>query len=495
MTKTILRPYQVAAVDAIRRAAAEGERGAILQLATGAGKTAIFCNLLKGAYAKGRCAIMCVKGKALVHQASERLFREGVPHGIYQGENSRHANERIQLCSIDTLYRRQEAPPADLIVIDECHLSHSDGYRWLLARYDRAFILGTSATPNHRAGMRHLGSRLVRTASITELIKDGYLVGGRYFVPHVPNLRGIAKSGGDFNGKELSSRLSDDSEFTASAAKVWSANLRGISCLVYAVSVEHARVLADGIRGVGGKCHVLTAATPDGQRRDYIGGLKRGEIDCLVSIGVLTTGVDIPSLRAILCCRPTESYNLWIQILGRATRPYHIKENFLCYDLSGNLHRHGPIESEHICDLDGFTEPAAISIKTCRECYATFESGPDACPSCGASLAEVRARSTGKRIHGLTDNDETHEVTVEPWELALPELVARAKQMGLRKGWVYHTLKAKYGDEMADKAWPRIRSQKKWPVKARANMHAWSKKSWLDAEHATIVASGKIKVV
>ncbi len=467
MAETVLRPYQVAAVAEIRRHAAVGGQGAILQLATGAGKTACFADVLKGAYRKGKCAIMTVRGKNLVWQASERLTREGVPHGIWQGENTRDTHERIQICSVDTLFARKAAPRADLIVIDECHLAHSDGYRWLLAQYPGVFKLGVSATPHNARGMRHCGDKLVRTATITELIRDGYLVGGRYFVPSVPNLRGVKKSGGDYSGKDLSRRLSDDSEFTASAAKVWSGNLRGKSCLVYAVSVEHAGILADGIRGVGGKCDVVSASTPDAKRRGLIGGLERGEIDCLVSVGVLTTGVDIPSLRAILCCRPTESYNLWIQILGRGTRPSLGKEHFLCFDLSGNLYRHGPIEAELPADLDGLAEPPGVAIKTCRECYATFESGPNACPGCGASTAEVRERKTGARIHGLTDNDETREVKIEAWELALPELVAKAKARGWRKGAIYHNLKARFGDEIADRAWPRIRSLKKWPVKAR----------------------------
>jgi DNA repair protein RadD len=470
--KTILRPYQLDAVTAIRCIAAYGEKGAILQLPTGSGKTACFCDVLKGAYKKGKHAIMVVRGKDLVRQASDRLTREGVPHGILQADNSKDTHQRILVCSVDTLYARRMAPKADLVVIDECHLSHSDGYRWLFEQYQEAFKLGVSATPHHRKGMRHIGNRLVRTASINELITRGFLVGGRYFVPYIPNLRGIKKSGGDFNGKELSARTSADAELTASASKIWSAHLRGKSTIVYGVSVEHCRILADGLRGAGARCELITANTKDGVRRDYIRRLENGELDCLVSVGVLTTGIDIPSLRAVLCCRPTESYNLWIQILGRGTRPFPGKEHFLCFDLSGNLYRHGPIESEIICDLDELGTAERLKLKTCMGCYATFETGPEACPCCGASTAEVRERETGKRIHGLTENDDVREVAVEPWEAELGELIARAKEKQMRKGWVYHTLKAKYGDQAADAAWPRIRAQKKWPVKARATMPA-----------------------
>ncbi len=472
----ILRPYQVAAVTEIRQHAARGGTGVILQLATGAGKTACFCDVLKGAHAKGKTAIMVVRGKALVHQASERLSREGVPHGIYQGEKTKDVHEKILICSIDTLYSRRVAPAANLIVIDECHLAHSEGYRWLLSCFTNVFRIGVSATPHHKDGMRHIADKLVRTASIVDLIRDGYLVGARYFVPYVPNLRGVKKSGGDYVGKDLSRRSVDDIELTASAAKVWNAHLRGKSTLVYAVSVEHARVLDTSLREAGAKTEIVVANTPDGQRRDYIRGLENGTIDAIVSVGVLTTGVDIPSLKAILCCRPTKSYNLWIQILGRATRPFPGKNVFECYDLSGNLIEHGPIEAELIADLDGFAEPAKIKIKTCPACYATFESGPTECPACGHDLTETRERTTGKRVHGLTDNEEIHEIKVEAWELDLPGLVERAKLHGHRKGAIYHIIKARYGDDIADKAWARIRSLRKWPVKVQGSTPALSRK-------------------
>lgn len=455
------------AVTKIRMHAAKKGSGAILHMATGAGKTACFADVLKGAHAKGKCAIMVVKGKALVHQASDRLRREGVPHGIYQGGNSRNTHERILVCSIDTMYARRTAPAAELVVIDECHMAHSDGYYWFLEQYPNAFKLGVSATPHHKKGMTHIGDTIVCPIKINELIAQGYLVGGKYFIPYIPDLHGIKKTQGDFNTNELSKRSSGDEELTANAAKVWDNNLRGKSTICYAVSVIHAGILKAGLQAVGAKVEIITATTKDHERKRIIAELESGAIDIIASVGVLTTGVDIPSLRAILCCRPTESYNLWVQILGRGTRPYPGKEYFLVYDLSGNLRRHGPIEAERPASLTGIPDEIKISTKTCQECYAVNDADQTECIACGASLATVRVRESGKRVHGLTDNDEIKEYTIEPWELHLPFLVEKAKEKGMRKGWIYHTMKSKFGDEIADRSWPRIRSLKKWPLVAR----------------------------
>lgn len=483
---TVLRPYQTTAAAEIRAWARKYPgNGAVLQMPTGAGKTAVFCELLKAAHKKGGYALMAVRGKALVHQAAQRLAREGVPHGIYQGEKSRNTAEKILVCSIDTLYRRKVAPHANLIVLDECHLTLSDSYKWFLSQYPKAFKLGVSATPHHKDGMRHIGDKLIYPASFADLVKQGYLVGARYFVPYVPDLKGVEKSGGDYNTGKLGERSIADEELTANAAMVWDRHLRGVSTLLFAVSVEHARVLSGALAARGARVATITADTPDAERKVTLDALEDGRLDVVASVGVLTTGVDLPSLRAIICCRPTDSYNLWIQILGRGTRPYDKKKHFLCYDLSGNLLRYGPIEAEIVADLDGVAPVPKMALKHCLSCFAIFpaaELDDGACPECGDEMPKRDRKSGGQRVHGLTDNAEVVEKIVEPWEMRLPTLVARAREKGLKKGWVYYMLKGEFGEEVASKAWPRVRALKKWDTRSKT-VDALARQAGAAAKH------------
>jgi len=483
--QTKLRPYQVTAVTEIRRHAASGGTGAVLQMPTGSGKTAVFCDLIMGAHNKGKCAIMAVRGKALVHQASERLTREGVPHGIYQGAKTKGTEHRVLVCSIDTLARRGVAPHADLIVLDECHLTHSDSYKWFLGQYPDTFKLGVSATPHHKDGMKHIGDKLIYPITINDLIAQGFLCGARYFMPYIPDLKGVKKTKGDFNAKALAQKSLDDEALTANAAKVWDNNLRGISTLAYAVSVAHADAIKSSLDQAGCRATTITAKTPDAERSASIAELEAGNVDVIVSVGVLTTGVDIPSLGAILCCRPTESYNLWIQILGRGTRPYPGKDNFLVYDLSGNLLRHGPIESERVTLISGEeVESNPVKLVICTECFATFEKAPGVtcCPACQTDIPEANTpRVAGTRVHGLTDNDRVVEYIVEPWEREMTEHIRIAQDRGYKKGWIRHRIADLYGEEVAARAWKRIKVLKKWPVKNKAQtqlMQSLSNSFW-----------------
>lgn len=357
------------------------------------------------------------------------------------------------------------------LIIGNCHLTLSDSYKWFLAQYPKAFKLGVSATPHHKDGMRHIGDKLIYPASFADLVSQGYLVGGRYFVPYIPDLTGVEKSGGDFNTGKLGAKSIADEHLTANAAMVWDRHLRGVPTLLYAVSVEHAGVLARALSAKGARVATVTADTPDDERKRVIDDLSAGRLDVLASVGVLTTGVDIPPLRAILCCRPTDSYNLWIQILGRGTRPFKGKKHFLCYDLSGNLLKHGPIEAELIADIDGFPPVPKTALKMCDSCFAIFpaaEVEDGCCPECEADLPKRIRTAGGKRIHGLGDDKEMVEKIVEPWEMRLPTLLARAREKGLKKGWVYHMIRGEFGEEVAAKAWPRIRNLKKWDTRRTA---------------------------
>lgn len=114
----MLRPYQRRALEKVREHFSRGGKKALLRMPTGAGKTVCFCEVLKGAYNKSKPALFIVKGRNLVSQASARLKREDVPHGVIMGSNA--TADLIQVASIDTLYARKLTPPAEIIVIDEC---------------------------------------------------------------------------------------------------------------------------------------------------------------------------------------------------------------------------------------------------------------------------------------------------------------------------------------------------------------------------------------
>lgn len=98
------------------------------------------------------------------------------------------------------------------------------------------------------------------------------------------------------------------------------ANLWG-KTLVFAVSIDHANRLAELLGRAGAKAKALHSATAD--RYATLEWFKQqavGSPTVLVSVGMLTEGVDLPDARTAFLARPTTSPILMRQMVGRVLR-------------------------------------------------------------------------------------------------------------------------------------------------------------------------------
>jgi superfamily II DNA or RNA helicase len=375
----ILRPYQSKGLEEIREHYSRGEKRVLLHLATGAGKTLLFSVMLKKVHEKDRKALLVVRGRALVDQASQRLFREGVPHGVVMANHWNYRpKERIQVCSIDTITRRGMKLEADMIVIDEAHMAASLSYRKLINQYPDAYFLSVTATPYLKSGLRHLADHVVYPISIEDLIANGYLVAPRYFsFPTDVDLGDVEidKKTGDYNQIQLGAAVNKSLTLCGDIVKHWFSHARDRPTIAFAVNVKHSKSIANQFKDAGVCAEHMDADTPEDERRWILEGLRAGKIKVVSNVGILCTGVDIPEVTALIMARPTKSKNLWIQQVGRGTRIYPDKKNFIVLDHASNVMQHGPIEDEEPCNLDGHgkpPKPKGTMIK-CPKCFCTID--------------------------------------------------------------------------------------------------------------------------
>lgn len=453
------RPYQTESLEAIRENYAKGIKRVMLHLATGAGKTYTFCKMLKQAYEKGTPSLVVVRGVKLIEQASRRLAAEGVPHGIYQGSNSRGHHHIVQVCSIDTLYRQKKAPQAKFLVIDEAHQTGGEAYKWFLEQYKDAYILGVSATPHLRRGLRHIADALVYPISIKELMIDKYLVEPKYYSCDVPNLDQVRIKQGEFNEKQLEVVMRK----TALKGNIplhYKRFADGRPALMFAVTVEHSKLLVEQLRSAGIPAEHVDAKSSDEERQQKIDDLTAGRIKVLSNVGILTTGFDCPPVSCLILARPTMSYNLHIQMIGRGTRTFAGKTDFIVLDHAGNVARHGPIEDERAASLDERPkqEVSAPSMLTpCIRCGFFFHNANKFCPQCGEENANAPKRNTK-----MDENVTLKEIFVENVEVFFNRLKVIAKQRGYKKWWILQELRTKFGQEVADQYQPVVYKMKQW---------------------------------
>ena len=92
--------------------------------------------------------------------------------------------------------------------------------------------------------------------------------------------------------------------------------------LLFAATVEHARLIATVLRARGLSAGFVTGETPPLERSRTIQRFLASddEPQVLCNFGVLTTGFDAPAVSAAVIARPTRSLVLYSQMVGRAIR-------------------------------------------------------------------------------------------------------------------------------------------------------------------------------
>lgn len=455
-----LRPYQEKAIDEIRAHFAAGRKHGILHLDTGSGKTTIFSHILKECLSRQKHSVMVVRGRMLVEQASQRLFREDTDHGVYMAGHWRYRpNRYVQIASIDTIRSRSIRPPADFIVVDECHESNSKSFLNFLNHYPDAYILGVTATPYDKGGLQHLGDFIVRPITFNELVRLQHLVAPKYFAPENYDFSKVKVYRGDYSTPELNEFM-NRSSLVGDLVENWKLLGQNRPTLCFAVSVEHSKNIAAQFVASGIPAAHCDADTTEEVRNSCIQKLSTGEIKILSNVGLFCRGVDLPFLSCITLAIATKSLNKYIQICGRGTRPFPGKKDFLILDHGNNVMRHGFIETERQAIIEPVTNKKDLvpRIFTCEHCYAVVESLP--CTECGK---EPTVNAIKKRLleiqpgilKELTKQKMFENIKPIQVQMEINRLKEIQLEKGYKSGWVYHRLKNKFGETIASKYYSR----------------------------------------
>jgi DNA repair protein RadD len=376
-----LRPYQVTDIERLRGEYATGKRAVIYQLATGGGKTVVFSKVISSAVDKGKKVAVVCHRRELINQASDKLTWCGVAHGIQAAGLDRDHDAPVQVCSIQSIINRLETlPQFDFIVLDECHHAVAATWAAFLLSQPKAKILGVSATPVRLDG-KGLGSHcggffdsIVCGPAVTELTTLGYLAPVVVYDGHKIDVSGLRKVAGDWaGGDELAKRASvvtgdAVAEYArhCAAPQMESDARQGIakpsggaqgaamrSALCFCVTVAHAQEVAAAFREAGYRAAMVSGATPKIERDDLLAAIGDGRLDVLTSCELISEGLDVPSVGAVILLRPTASLAMARQQVGRGMRPKADGSPLIVLDHAGNIDRHGDVDEPIEWNLDG----------------------------------------------------------------------------------------------------------------------------------------------
>ena len=464
-----LRDYQLRAIEQLRSAVRARKRRILLCAPTGSGKTVIAAQLLIQSIAKGKRILFLAHRRELIRQPFTKLMRFGVPPehmgiemaGIGYPTNAelppltgaeteqelwdlyaaRRPQAPLQIASIQTLANRVR-PPADLIVIDEAHRSMAKSYRTLVDAYPQAVLLGLTATPVRKDGqsLGDLYQNLVVAASYSEIAADGHLLTPTVWSTAAqPDLSDVATRGGDYVPGQLEEKV-NTTHLVGDIVEHYIRHHVGPT-LVFATGIAHSQAIAARLKAAGVRAEHLDGTTKTAIRDQLVAQLATGEIEAICNCDVLCEGTDIPQVGTVILARPTKSVRIYLQQVGRGSRPW-MDQPFIVLDHAGCALAHGlPQEArEWSLETKKKARKKAKAIPTTRECPSCFRVIPRnvrECPSCGEVLAQEH--EPPEEVDGEL---QLLESMPEPkrWKHVKEEWAERnAKRViPLRPGWCYH---------------------------------------------------------
>lgn len=393
------RSYQVEAVSAIYTYFGNNTGNPVVAMPTGTGKSVVIAMFLESVfkYYPNQRVMILTHVKELIQQNYEKLMSlwAFAPAGVYSaGLNRRDVHAPITFAGIGSVAKNWAMfGHVDLVIIDEAHLvspTEATMYQVFLAglmsRNPNLKVIGLTATPwrlghgkitdpvKNDKGEEVPGIFTDLCFDITGIEAFNRLIAEGYLAPLVPkstatklDVDGVHMRGGEFIQSELQTAV-DKTDITIAAVKeAMELGYNRRSWLVFAAGVEHAIHTAEIMNDLGIPTVAIHSKMTDRERDDAIRKFKSGHYRAAVNNNVLTTGFDHPAIDLILCLRPTASAVLWVQMLGRGTRPCEGKENCLVLDFANNTRRLGPINDPVVPRRKG-EKGGDAPVKECPVC-------------------------------------------------------------------------------------------------------------------------------
>jgi len=375
-----IRYYQEAAVKSAIQKITRGDKRVLLTLATGTGKTHIAFNivwrLIKSGYFKR--ALFLTDRNFLRNQAYN-VFEpfDDARAFIENGKTPKHQQvffsiyQALDLIGESGKKVYEEYPPNffDLIIIDECHRSAFGDWHGILKYFSSAVHLGMTATPKRADNIddyKYFGEP-VYTYSYGQGVQDGYLApfvvhriltnvdrDGRLSIQEAKELGAEVVPSPDtelqdeYTQKEFERRITLPDR-THEIAKHLAKLLRTFGptqkTMVFCVDSDHADLMAKELQnefadlGYSDFAASIIARNNDINEAAYerFRDSEKPTPVIATTVDLLTTGVDVPSVRNIVIIKPISSKIVFKQIIGRGSRldPLTNKSFFRIIDYIG----------------------------------------------------------------------------------------------------------------------------------------------------------------
>lgn len=395
----------------------------LVSMATGTGKSLVMAMFVWGMLARWPHLRMMqvTHAKELIAGNYGELMSlwPAAPAGVYSaGLGERNTRAQVTFAGIQSVHARPASfGHIDFLLVDEAHTisaNEKTTYMKFIAalrtKNPNLIVIGFTATP-----FRMTSGLLVDGDMFDEVVYDigggesfVWAVDEGYLIRPVPKYPGFQLDSdavrivaGDFDNRAASQAMQDQDilERAVDTCIALGTEQGRQSWLHFCQSIEDAELVADMFTYKGHPHEAVHSKRTD--RDEVLKVFAEGGLRGVTNKNILTTGYNNPAIDLIGMLRLTRSPGLWVQMIGRGTRPIWMpgfnidtkqgrldsvlaspKQTCLVLDFVGNTSRLGPINYPRIPARRGKGAGGDMT-RLCPKCETYCHISNRACPECG----------------------------------------------------------------------------------------------------------------
>jgi len=339
---------QIEALHYLEESRAEGFQRGMVVMATGVGKTYLAAFDSK----KYRRVLFVAHREEILRQARE-TFSKVVPTKTmgYFNAVEKATKTDIVFASVQTLSQERYLSPTyftpeyfDYIVVDEFHHVAAQSYQNVVNYFKPRFLLGLTATPfrmDNQDIFQFCEDNVVYEINLHEAINKDYLAPFHYYGVYddTTDYATVDMANGRYVTEQLERALSTNARADLILKRYQ--EYRSERALAFCSGIKHANFMTRFFREHGASAvAVHSGEGPFVMERSLaLEELRAGSVEIIFSVDQFNEGIDVPEVDLVMFLRPTESYTIFLQQLGRGLRKAPSKTHLTVLDFIGNYKR------------------------------------------------------------------------------------------------------------------------------------------------------------
>jgi len=328
------------------------------------------------------------------------------------------------------------------------HNCHKNSFSKLIDTHPTARVIGATATPVGKHIPKYY-SEIIQTIDTPDLVNQGYLCECKAF-QMVDDFSDLKIKGKEYTDESLFNHFNKRKLYSGVVTE-WQKRTPNKKTIVFNVNIEHSDAMAAEFNSNGIVSESITSKTPKAERTRILEAFSKGLFPVLNNCGILTTGYDEPSIECVIMNRKTLSLPLFLQCLGRGSRPYQIKTHFTVLDFGMNHDQHGMWNEPREWSLKEKKKKkeGAAPVKTCPKCEAMLYATAKVCKFCGLVFEQKEAPVIeGVMVEVVPKKFIGKKFT----QLTLTELVELQKTKKYKASYIWRVVRSKGREALTEYA-------------------------------------------